>query len=309
MSPSPDVVESPLITAEELAGELGDPSLRVIECTTILDRVAAPPGYIARSGAEAWASGHIAGSRHLDLSSGPFSDPTARVAFTMPSADRLAEAFGAFGVGDGRRVVVYDAGGNRWAARVWWMLRSIGFDDARVLDGGLTAWSAAGLPVTSVPGSAGAEPSGPRGAGADEPAAVWPSATLTPRPRPGVFVGSPEVLAALGDDGSALVSAVSPTQHWGEGYARPGRIPGACNIPAASLVDPQTTRFRPRAELRVVFDDLLDTDRVIAYCGGGIAACADALVLHMLGHENVAIYDGSMAEWTTDPTLPMELPA
>jgi thiosulfate/3-mercaptopyruvate sulfurtransferase len=92
-----------------------------------------------------------------------------------------------------------------------------------------------------------------------------------------------------------------------QAYARPGHIPGACNVPFGELVDPDTHRYLPEDRLSAAFSDVLsaEPERVITYCGGAIAASSDAFVLALLGAENVAIYDGSMSEWAVDPALPL----
>jgi len=101
-----------------------------------------------------------------------------------------------------------------------------------------------------------------------------------------------------------------PEQHAGTGgnsYGRPGRIKGSVNLPAAHLLDPKTNEFLPAGELRKRFAAIGAFDKeVITYCGGGIAASADALALVMLGHPNVRLYDASLSEWATEPSLPME---
>jgi thiosulfate/3-mercaptopyruvate sulfurtransferase len=106
------------------------------------------------------------------------------------------------------------------------------------------------------------------------------------------------------------LNALLPEQHAGTGgnsYGRPGRIQGSANLPAAHLIDPATNLFLPAAELRRRFEAIDAFGKeVITYCGGGIAASADAFALVMLGHPNVKLYDASMSEWATDPILPME---
>src|ERR1700682_3310962 len=119
------------------------------------------------------------------------------------------------------------------------------------------------------------------------------------------------VLGAVGDSAVATISAPPAEQHAGSGgntYGRPGRIAASVNVPAASLIDPQSGAFLPAAALRAKFDTVgaFDKERVITYCGGGIAASADALALVMLGHPDVRLYDASMSEWANDPALPME---
>ena len=107
------------------------------------------------------------------------------------------------------------------------------------------------------------------------------------------------------------MNALTEEQHRGTGgvtYGRPGRIAGSRNVPARSLVDPQTHAYLSEEELRakVTGPGALQADQVITYCGGGIAASSVAFVLALLGHERVAVYDASLSEWAADPTLPME---
>ena len=105
------------------------------------------------------------------------------------------------------------------------------------------------------------------------------------------------------------MNALDQAQHRGETqhYARPGHIQGSANVPAMELVDDATHRYRPLEELRTMFADVTSRgERMITYCGGGIAASSDAFVLHRLGHDDVAVYDNSLSEWAADPSLPME---
>jgi len=108
-----------------------------------------------------------------------------------------------------------------------------------------------------------------------------------------------------------VLNALSEEQHRGtEGvtYGRPGRIAGSVNVAARSLVDPKTHAYLPAHVLRERFAaaGALEAERVITYCGGGIAASSDAFVLTLLGHDGVAVYDASLSEWAADPSLPME---
>ena len=138
-----------LIDTATLAAALGDPSLRVFDCTTTLDP--APAGsaepYIAVPGRKMFEDGHVPGADFLDLQ-GEFSDTGTHLHFMMPPVARLAAAFGRHGVGPGTRVVLYSIGTMMWATRFWWMLRALGFE-AAVLDGGLDKWQAEGRPLES----------------------------------------------------------------------------------------------------------------------------------------------------------------
>ncbi len=283
-----------LISTEGLAARLGQPGLRVYDCTTYLE----PPDpgsddpYKVVAGRKTFVAAHVPGADFLDLQ-GELSALDTRLKFTMPSAEHLARAFGRHGLGDGARVVLYSIGSMMWATRVWWMLRALGFDGAAVLDGGFDRWQAEGRAVES------GEPAG------------YPPATFTPRPRPGRFVDRTAVKAAIGDSHTVTVNALGPQFHKGlepSRYGRPGRVPGSVNVPAASLVDPATKRFVSPADAMARFAAAgVDRDRrVIAYCGGGISATIDLFLLHQLGFDDLTLYDGSMGEWAKDPSLPIE---
>jgi len=142
------------------------------------------------------------------------------------------------------------------------------------------------------------------------PAKPRPSGSFVAREVPDLMVGKEQVLAAIGDGTVCTLNALQPEQHAGTGgnsYGRPGRIAGSVNLPAAHLLDPETNELLPADELRRRFSAVGAMDRkVFTYCGGGIAASADALALVMLGHDHVRLYDASLSEWATDPSLPME---
>jgi thiosulfate/3-mercaptopyruvate sulfurtransferase len=193
---------------------------------------------------------------------------------------------GRFGVGEGTRVVLYSTTTPQWATRVWWLLRVFGFDAAAVLDGGWQKWSREGRPVET------------------GPARVRPPGRFVIREQRPLMVGKDAVLQATGDGAVCTLNALSPEQHAGTGgntYGRPGRIKGSVNLPAAHLIDLATYAFLPATELRRRFDGVGAFGKeVITYCGGGIAASADAFALVMLGHPDVKLYDASMSEWATD---------
>jgi thiosulfate/3-mercaptopyruvate sulfurtransferase len=279
-----------LVTTEELERRLGDPDLRVLDCTTHL--IPDPKiTYQVLSGRADFEKGHIPGAQFVDLQ-GDLSDKTHRFRFMLPSGEAFATAMSHFGIGEGTRVVLYSTANPWWATRVWWMLRVFGFDDAAVLNGGWQKWSREGRPVETGPAK-------PRTPG-----------RFVIREKRQLMVGKEEVLQAIGDNGACTINALLPEQHAGTGgnsYGRPGRIKGSVNLPAAHLVDPETNEFLPPDELRKQFTAVGAFDKpVITYCGGGIAASADALALVMLGHPEVKLYDASMSEWATDPNLPME---
>lgn len=279
-----------LVDPAWLAGEMGAPDLRILDCSVVFER---HDGVLTvGSGLSKWAEGHIPGSAHADLVA-DLSDQASEMRFMMPPAAQFAAVMEGKGVGDGTRVVLYDDDRNMWAARVWWMLRAFGFDEAAVLDGGRARWTVEGRELTTDP-------------------PIERQAVFTPKPRPGLLVDKVAVLAATRDDDTCIVNALSAAHHNGESddYGRRGHIPTSINMPAADLVDPDTHAYLDLAALRARFAPVLDSPagRVITYCGGGISAASDAFALTLLGADDVAIYDASMGEWGVDPSLPLVVP-
>jgi len=283
-----------LISTTELAGALGQPDLRIYDCTTYLEPT--PAGsedpYIAVPGLHTFEEGHIPGADFLDLQ-GELSDQGTRLRFMMPDVAQLEAAFGRHGLGTGARVVLYSIGTMMWATRFWWMLRSLGSDGAAVLDGGFDKWKAEGLPMESGPTKG------------------YPQTSFKAMPRPGFFVDKGAVAAAIGEPGTVIVNALGPQFHKGlepSRYGRPGRVPGSVNVPAATLVDAKSKGFTTLADAAAKFEAQgVTRDRnVVCYCGGGISATIDLFLLHQLGYDHLTLYDGSMGEWAKDRSLPIE---
>jgi signal transduction histidine kinase/rhodanese-related sulfurtransferase len=168
-----------------------------------------------------------------------------------------------------------------------------GFDDAAVLNGGLQKWRREARPIET------------------GPARPRPPARFIVREQRPLMAKKEEVLAVIGDRAVCTVNALPDDQHHftsGIHYGRPGHIKGSVSLPSDDLFDPETNEFLPAGDLRRRFDRAgAFSARVITYCGGGAAASADAMALVMLGHPDVRLYDGSLLEWATDPSLPMEV--
>lgn len=278
-----------LVSTGWLAEHPGDADLRVFDVTVHLRPSTSGP-YSIESGRADYEAGHVPGAGFLDLAN-DLSDSDSSLAFAMPSIDRFARALGEAGVGPQTRLVAYTTSSPMWATRLWWMLRASGFDNAAVLDGGLAKWRAEGRPLET----------GDR---------RYPPDQLTLSPRGDAWADKDAVLAAIGDGAVCTINALSPGVHSGEAamnYGRKGHIKGSRNVPYAALLREDGT-WRADEDLRALFEDIgaLGRGRVICYCGGGISATMDALALTRLGHGSVAVYDGSMSEWTRDPDLPME---
>jgi thiosulfate/3-mercaptopyruvate sulfurtransferase len=279
-----------LVETDWVTEHLGDPGVRIFDCTTHL--IPDPKiTYQVVPGRADFEKAHIPRAGFIDVQA-DVSDKSQKLRFMVPTAGAFAAAMRRFGVNTDSRVVLYSAANPWWATRVWWLLRMFGHDNAAVLNGGLQKWRRENRPIET--GSA----------------APCAPGDFTVREVRNLMVGKDEVRAAIGDDATCTINALSPEQHQGTGgnsYGRPGHIAGSVNVPAAHLLDPETNAFLPPAELSARFgrDDALDK-RVITYCGGGIAASAGALVLVMLGHKDVRVYDASLSEWAADPSLPME---
>jgi thiosulfate/3-mercaptopyruvate sulfurtransferase len=283
-----------LIDTDTLAASLGDPALRVFDCTTYLEPTPAGSAepYNAVAGRKTFEEGHIAGADFLDLQ-GEFSATDTHLHFMMAPVAKLEAAFGRHGVGSNTRVVLYSIGTMMWATRFWWMLRSLGFDAAAVLDGGLDKWKSEGRPL---------ETGAPHG---------YPPASFVAKPREGLFVDASKVKAAIGRGDTVTVNALGPQFHRGlepSRYGRPGRVPGSVNVPAATLVDPATKGFTSLVDAAAKFaaQGVSKDKRTICYCGGGISATIDLFLLHQLGHDNITLFGGSMGEWARNESLPIE---
>ena len=280
-----------LVSTSWLAERLDDPAVRIFESTVFL-RPRDGGGYRVESGRAEYESGHIPGAGFLDLQA-DFSDNQQRLRFMMPPAKTFADAAGRHGISETSTLVLYDRLGSMWAARLWWMFRSMGCRRAVVLDGGWQRWQDEGRAVSP-------------------DAATYPPTTFTPAEDPARFADLSEVQAFVESGGGCLINALGRDQHsgadGGRTYGRAGHIPGSTNVPAMELIDPSTGRYRPANELAEMFAEVAPdkSQRVVTYCGGGIAASNDAFVLSMLGYNDVAVYDASMSEYAADPALPLE---
>jgi thiosulfate/3-mercaptopyruvate sulfurtransferase len=279
-----------LVETDWLAERLNAPGVVVLDGTTHL--MPPPPmPYNVVSGRADFETGHIPGAQFVDIDA-ELSDPgqAAGLHFMLPSAARFATAMERLGIGNDTLVVCYATANHWWATRLWWTLRVFGHDNAAVLNGGFQKWKAEGRAVET-------------GAGRSRK-----TATFTPRFRPELVADKHDVLAAIGADDICTLNALRPDQHAGTGgtvYGRLGHIAGSINVPAVNVVDANNV-FKPLDELRRQFAEPLAKPKVITYCGGGIAATSTTLVLTMLGHPDVRVYDASMSEWAVDESLPME---
>lgn len=261
-------------------------------------------GSVLRAEGEVWSTvpghdnfraGHIPHAQFADLEN-VFSDPKAQEglpdglrAFGLPTAAQFEAAARQHGISNTTTVVAYDTVQGQWASRIWWLFTYFGHDQVRVLDGGLAAWQAAGFPIET--GDAKTPPDG----------------TFVASVRRHLLATTEDVKAAIsGERNDVVMNVLPPAVFRGEvesDMPRKGRIPHSLNVPYTTLLNDDAT-FKPADELRHLFaaSGVDGTRPVITYCGAGIGATKNALVLYELGID-VAVYDGSLIAWTSDDTL------
>ncbi|MEO5841929.1 MAG: sulfurtransferase [Acidimicrobiales bacterium] len=271
----------PLVSAAWLETNLS--TVRIVDSRWYLD---------GRSGHAAYLGGHLPDAVWIDLDhelAAPARPETGR--HPLPSPRAFAAAMSRLGVGDDTPVVVYDDARGSIAARLWWMLHSVGHEVA-VLDGGIDAWTG---PLMT-----------------DDVVAPRAAAPFTAREWPTERFVDADAVDALRTRADALVLDARAAPRYAQGDPaidpRPGHIPNARNAPWAANVD-TTGRMRGTDELRRHYDDLgaSDAATIVAYCGSGVTACHDLLALTIAGHgDRIALYPGSWSQWGADDTRPAE---
>lgn len=273
-----------LVSTQWLEAELGAPDLRIIDATTFL------PGTGRDARAEHEAE-HIPGAVYLDIED--VSDSDNPIPHMLPPEHKFASRMQSLGLGDGQRFVVYDNSPLHSAARIWWMLKIFGVHRAALLDGGLPKWKAEGRPLES----------GRR---------QVRHGHFSPSLDRSAAVDKDYMLSILGNGGCEIVDARGAARFTGEeAEPRPGmgsgHIPGSKNLPQGELFRPDNS-WKRGEELRAAFEAAgVDLGKpMVTTCGSGVTAAVLLFGAHLLGKEDVRIYDGSWSEWGADPSTPKQ---
>ena len=274
-----------LVSTEWLAQRLEAPDLRIVDGSWYLPSQ-------GKNGRTEYDTRHVPGAVFFDIDE--IADTDSDLPHMLPSPEKFSARVRKLGLGDGNRIVVYDQQGMMSAARVWWMFRIFGHKDVALLDGGLPKWLREGRPVED-------RPAQPR------------ERHFTARLNNLMVRDLAQMQRNLEERREQVVDARAAGRFNGsEREPRPGlrsgHIPGSFNVPYNSLLDPATATFLPGDALAARFRSAgVDLDKpIVTSCGSGVTAAVLAFGLHLIGHRDVALYDGSWAEWGRPGDTPVE---
>lgn len=272
-----------LVSTGWLARHLKDPDLRIIDGSWYMPDM-------KRNARAEYDAAHIPNARFVDIDD--LSDNRSDLPHMAPPVEKFMSRMRTLGIGDGHQVVVYDGAGLFSAARIWWMFRLMGKRDVAVLDGGFPKWQAEGRPIEDLP-------------------PVIRDRHMTVQYQNQMTRDVTQVARATKLGSHTILDARAAERFRGDvAEPRPGlrsgHIPGARNVPFATLLNPDGTMKNATA-LRTVFDAAgADLSRpVITSCGSGVTAAIINLALERIGKSDHAVYDGSWSEWGSYPDMPV----
>lgn len=274
---------SPLVSTDWLACHLQDDDIRIADASWHMPNQ-------GRNAAADYASAHIPGAVFFDIDL--IADTNTSLPHMLPPPDVFAAHMTRLGIGNDCTIVVYDSSEIHSAARVWWMLKYFGLNDVKILDGGLAKWRREGRPLN------------------DSPVAPHASA-FTAHQQDHLLASQAHILRASTNGETQILDARDAARFDGrEKEPRPGlrtgHIPGSYNLPYDYLFCEDGTMKDERSLKKLFTAAGIDFEKpVITTCGSGITACVLALGLHITGHDNWSVYDGSWSEWGADPASPV----
>ncbi|PJI38101.1 3-mercaptopyruvate sulfurtransferase [Ferrovibrio sp.] len=276
-----------LVSTEWLADHLKAPDLRIVDASWYLPAM-------NRDGKAEYNAAHIPGAVFFDIDE--IADLDVPLPHMLPSPEKFAARMRRLGIGDGNRIVVYDGSDVHLSApRAWWMFRVFGHNDVAVLNGGFRKWKAEGRPIEDLPPL-------PR------------ERHFTARRNDLLVRDVDQVRTNIGAKREQVVDARSKGRFDGtepepRAGLRGGHIPGSLNVPSSMMTDPKTGLFQSADALKDIFSKAgVDLSRpVVNSCGSGVSACILTLGMHLLGHRQVSVYDGSWTEWGGRTDLPAEV--
>lgn len=280
-----------LVTTQWLSEALGDDDLVVLDASAHLPDA-------QRDARAEFAAAHIPGAKFLDLTS--FIDPDSPVPAAVPTKAQAAQRLASLGIGPSTRVVIYDDSAVKTSARAWFILRLHGYHAVAILDGGLGKWRDDGRPLEA----------GEPASSAETPAFDNAPTASNVAGGTGILASKADMLANLDTRERQVVDARGAARFTGEeGDFRPnvasGHIPGSRNLPFGQVLNANGT-FKDAEGIRTAFAYAgIDTNQPLATtCGGGVTAAVLLFALHLIGQDDVALYDGSWSEWGVDPATP-----
>lgn len=286
------------VSPEWLEAHLDDPLVRIIDATIFFD---IDNEEMLKTGQAQYENHHIPGALEANLFD--LSEPNAKLPFTVPAVEQLITAFEGMGISDDTHVVIYDSGPQVgvdfsaaiWAARLAWLMLYAGLEKVSILEGGFDLWLAENRPLS-------------------KEIKTYPAGKLTCQARFDYLVHKKDVRVAIDQESTLIIDALSVDQFEGRiapyGPERAGHIPSSVNLFHGLFSDGKTGLVYDKERLLEIFNQVQGFDtakKIIVYCGFGVSAAWLFVLLKHLGKDNIALYDGSLDEWTADPTCPLTL--